>query len=58
MERKIREIKIFYENDKQEIKRQHSRIYQDLLEETNQVKILFHSYLFAKNILAFKKNGK
>jgi hypothetical protein len=58
MDRKIREIKIFYENDKQEIKRQHSRIYQDLFEETNQVKISFDSYLFVQHFLAFKKNGK
>jgi hypothetical protein len=37
-ERKLHELKVFYENEKQEIKRQHSRTYQDLLDETNQVK--------------------
>jgi hypothetical protein len=37
MERKIHEIKTFHENEKQEIRRQHSRMYQDLLDETNQV---------------------
>jgi hypothetical protein len=42
MERKIHEIKISHENEKQDIKRQHSRMYQDLLDETNQVNI----YLF------------
>jgi len=41
MERKVHEIKTFHENEKQEIRRQHSRMYQDLLDETNQVKILF-----------------
>lgn len=39
MERKVYEIKSLHENEKQEIKRQHSRIYQELLDETNQVKI-------------------
>jgi L-rhamnose mutarotase len=47
MERKIYEIKNFYENEKQEIKRQHSRMYQDLLEETDQVKI-DNFFLFEK----------
>ena len=37
MERKIHEVKNFHDNDKQEIKRQHARIYQELLDETNQV---------------------
>jgi len=41
MERKVHELKSFHENEKQEIRRQHSRMYQDLLDETNQVK---HSY--------------
>ncbi|CAF4801640.1 unnamed protein product, partial [Rotaria socialis] len=36
LERKIHEIKIVHEHDKQEIKQHHSRIYQDLLDETNQ----------------------
>ncbi|CAF4656348.1 unnamed protein product [Rotaria sp. Silwood1] len=36
LERKIHEIKIIHANDKQEIKQQHSRLYQDLLDETNQ----------------------
>jgi hypothetical protein len=39
-ERKLHEMKVFYENEKQEIKRQHSRTYQDLLDETNQVKTM------------------
>ena len=37
MERKVHEMKLFHENEKAEMKRQHTRIYQDLLEETNQV---------------------
>ncbi len=41
MERKIYEVKTFHENEKQEIRRQHSRTYQDLVEETNQVEISF-----------------
>ncbi|CAF5194710.1 unnamed protein product, partial [Rotaria magnacalcarata] len=36
MERKVHEIKLYHENEKQDIKRQHSRIHQDLLDETNQ----------------------
>ncbi|CAF1101885.1 unnamed protein product [Rotaria sordida] len=36
LERKIHDIKIIHENDKQEIKQQHSKVYQDLLDETNQ----------------------
>ncbi|CAF4756763.1 unnamed protein product [Rotaria sp. Silwood2] len=44
MERKLHEIKTFYENEKQEIKRQHSRTYQDLLDETNQVKKLINLF--------------
>jgi hypothetical protein len=35
--RKIHETKLLHENEKQEIKRQHTRMYQDLLDETNQV---------------------
>ena len=46
MERKVHEIKSFHENEKQEIRRQHSRMYQDLLDETNQVE--FFS-IFLKN---------
>lgn len=38
MERKVHEIKSFHETEKQEIRRQHSRMYQDLLDETNQVR--------------------
>jgi DNA-directed RNA polymerase delta subunit len=39
MERKIHDIKTFHETEKQEIRRQHSRMYQELLDETNQVNI-------------------
>lgn len=47
MERKIHEMKLFHENEKAEMKRQHTRIYQDLLEETNQVDFssVFRFYL-------------
>ena len=45
MEQKIHEVKTFHENEKQEIRRQHSRMYQDLLEETNQVKYQILLYL-------------
>ena len=38
VERKLHEMKVSYENEKQEMKRQHSRTYQDLLDETNQVR--------------------
>ena len=41
MERKIHELKSFHESEKQDIRRQHSRMYQDLLDETNQVKPIF-----------------
>lgn len=41
MERKVHELKSFHENEKQEIRRQHSRMYQDLLDETNQVNSRF-----------------
>jgi hypothetical protein len=44
MERKIHETKNFYENEKQEIRRQHSRMHQDLLDETNQVKNIIKIY--------------
>jgi len=53
IERKIHEIKIFYENDKQEIKRQHSRMHQDLLDETNQVKIHFINIIFTRIFFDF-----
>ena len=39
-ERKLHELKVLHENEKQEMKRTHSRTYQDLLEETNQVRFL------------------
>jgi hypothetical protein len=39
--RKLHEAKLLHENEKQELKRQHTRTYQDLLEETNQVKNYF-----------------
>ncbi|CAF1345207.1 unnamed protein product [Adineta ricciae] len=35
-ERKLHELKVLHENEKQEMKRSHSRTYQDLLDETNQ----------------------
>jgi hypothetical protein len=46
MQKKLHEMKIFYENDKQEIKRQHSRMYENFLEETNQVQISIHNPFF------------
>lgn len=45
MERKVHEIKSFHETEKQEIRRQHSRMYQDLLDETNQVRFPSRSSL-------------
>lgn len=60
MERKIHETKTFHENEKQEIRRQHSRMYQDLLDETNQVKNKYIRKKLNEHFLylAFKKNGK
>lgn len=52
MERKVHELKIFHENEKQEIKRQHARTYQELLDETNQVKLLpFFFFLHCSSII-------
>jgi hypothetical protein len=45
MQKKLNDMKIFYENDKQEIKRQHSRMYENFLEETNQVEISLHNHI-------------
>ncbi|CAF1283970.1 unnamed protein product [Adineta steineri] len=46
-ERKIHELKTLHENEKQEMKRSHSRIYQDLLDETNQrLKKMENEYKF------------
>ena len=53
MERKVHEIKLYHENEKQDIKRQHSRIHQDLLEETNQVEFYFRSTLKEKHRIVF-----
>ena len=39
MQKKLHEMKVFYESDKQEIKRQHARLNENILEETNQVQI-------------------
>lgn len=58
MERKIHEMKLFYENEKQESKRQHTRIYQDLLEETNQVRRIFHSPRSLKTKCDFSSPSK
>ncbi|CAF0834849.1 unnamed protein product [Didymodactylos carnosus] len=52
MERKVSDMKTFYEDDKQEMKKHHNRIYQDLVDETNQVS------LFSLNLIELqnKKN--
>ena len=36
-EQRIQEIRNFHENEKQEIKQQHARLYQNLLTDTDQV---------------------
>jgi hypothetical protein len=48
MERKVHEIKTFHENEKQDIRRQHSRMHQDLLDETNQVEFIYSFYYNVK----------